>query len=272
MKKQSMEITTRIGCKLNCKYCPQDKLADTYFKQPCRAREMSFDVFKRCVDKIPVQTNIHFTGMCEPWLNSSCTQMLKYAVRKGHGIVVSTTLEGMDESDWEELRDIKYEWFCLHIPDEQMNCHFSLNKEWIKIFDLVMKDYENEKIKIDVFSCHGNVHPDIKNRVIETSIPIDSNLIDRAGNIEDCATHNYLGGKIKCKRCGCMLNNNVLLPDGTVILCCMDYGLTAVLGNLLEQTYEEILNGESIKELRYKLNQDESDIICRKCNQAISNV
>ena len=35
-----------------------------------------------------------------------------------------------------------------------------------------------------------------------------------------------------CAKTHTNLNENVLLPDGTVIMCCMDYGMTGVFGNL----------------------------------------
>ena len=45
------------------------------------------------------------------------------------------------------------------------------------------------------------------------------------------------------RTCGCVehLYHNVLLPNGDVSLCCMDYGLDNILGNLDSQTWEEII-------------------------------
>ena len=63
------------------------------------------------------------------------------------------------------------------------------------------------------------------------------------------------------------MNHNVLLPDGTVITCCMDYGMTGVFGNLFEQSYEEVLNSEEAKMMRRTL--DEGESICRHCANAI---
>ena len=62
------------------------------------------------------------------------------------------------------------------------------------------------------------------------------------------------------------MNHNVLLPDGTVIMCCMDYGMTGVFGNLLEQSYDEVLNSENARKMRETLRQGES--ICRHCANA----
>ena len=60
-----------------------------------------------------------------------------------------------------------------------------------------------------------------------------------------------------------------MLPDGRVLLCCMDYGMKHVLGNLTEQSYEEIMNGKEIDKIKAAINGDESiDILCRGCSSA----
>ena len=45
------------------------------------------------------------------------------------------------------------------------------------------------------------------------------------------------------RTCGCVehLYHNVLLPNGDVSLCCMDYGLDHVIGNLNTQSYEQVI-------------------------------
>ena len=42
--------------------------------------------------------------------------------------------------------------------------------------------------------------------------------------------------------CGCQekVYHNVLLPNGDMTLCCMDYGLKHILGNLYKQEYKDI--------------------------------
>jgi hypothetical protein len=43
--------------------------------------------------------------------------------------------------------------------------------------------------------------------------------------------------------CGCdeKLYHNVVLPNGDVSLCCMDYGLKQIIGNLYTQEYDDIV-------------------------------
>jgi radical SAM protein with 4Fe4S-binding SPASM domain len=62
-------------------------------------------------------------------------------------------------------------------------------------------------------------------------------------------------------------DRNVLLPNGDVVLCCMDYNLKHVIGNLLTQTYAEIFAGEPLAEI-IKWNEAarfDKCSICKSC-------
>ena len=65
-----IEITTRIGCKVNCHYCPQSLLLSNYFKDNKERKfMMELDDFKLCLDKLPQNCDVIFCGMAEPLLN-----------------------------------------------------------------------------------------------------------------------------------------------------------------------------------------------------------
>ena len=63
------------------------------------------------------------------------------------------------------------------------------------------------------------------------------------------------------------MDHNVLLPDGTVLMCCMDYGMTGVFGNLLEQDYMDVIASPTACAMRGTLERGES--ICRHCANAM---
>ena len=62
------------------------------------------------------------------------------------------------------------------------------------------------------------------------------------------------------------MDHNVMLPNGDVLMCCMDYGYTGLFGNLFTQSYEEIQNSEAAIAMRRTL--DEGESICRHCANA----
>jgi len=90
---------------------------------------------------------------------------------------------------------------------------------------------------------------------------------DRAGNLEH-QRHFYFkpDTRVGCINCGNKLDHNVLLPDGTVLVCCMDYGMTEVFGNLFTQSYEEILNSEAAQKMRQDM--IDADCLCKHCTNA----
>ena len=50
MKLRHLEITTMIGCRVACVYCPQDKISHRYQGVD---RMMNLDDFKAYIDKVP---------------------------------------------------------------------------------------------------------------------------------------------------------------------------------------------------------------------------
>ena len=274
-----MEITTKIGCSLNCRFCPKQLLIESYFngkkkeKQKLHAENMSFEVFQRCIDKIPLDTDIHFSGMCEPWLNPDCTKMLCYAYEKGHNIHVYTTLVGMTREDYMQLKELDISTFVLHIPDEEGNSRFQMDEDYLEFLSEVIQDVKNGIFTISSFSCHGTVHSKIRQLVDSSGIRINNQMYDRAGNVQeecDIKSGDKKRGSIICKWCGGIsLDKNVLLPDGTVLMCCMDYGMKYPLGNLLQESYEDISEGNvKMQYRRLLMEESDGDILCRTCHRS----
>ena len=57
-----LEITTHIGCPMNCVDCPQGLLRSKYKGK----RTMSLEEYKKAIDKVPTDVRIDFSGMCRP--------------------------------------------------------------------------------------------------------------------------------------------------------------------------------------------------------------
>lgn len=237
--KFNLEITTVIGCKNFCSYCPQKKLINAYKSKVLR---MSLDTFKKCIDKLPVETDIHFTGMAEPFLNPDCVKMIQYADQRGHKIVVSTTLVGL--KDIHLLEKIPYKLFWVHLPSTDTN--IQIDENYLKI----LKELSKSKIKVS-YLYHKTMHPKI-------SIPAEKLILNsRAGNLKGKPRRRR--GRIKCKKI-----QPVLLPNGDVLLCCMDYGMEHILGNLLDGDCADLFAGEYSRVTR-SWGNPKMDTLCRYC-------
>ena len=74
----------------------------------------------------------------------------------------------------------------------------------------------------------------------------DSNKISRGGHLYSTGEHT--GRCIKSPE----FQQNVVLPNGDVYLCCMDYGLEHKLGNLFETNFNDLERKENYE-------------LCKKC-------
>lgn len=250
-----LEITTHVGCPLNCLDCPQKLLLSNYKGK----KYMDYEDYTKVIDKIPQGVRVDFSGMCEPFVNPRCADMILYAYEKGHPLALYTTLQGATYEDYEKLKDVEYEVVTIHIPDNEGRSSFKITGDYLKLLSLW---------ECNNYSCHSQqINPIVLPHLKHNKFLI-TYMHDRAGNLEH-QQHFYHSPqqRVLCCNCGNYLDHNVLLPDGTTLVCCMDYGMTAVFGNLFEQSYEEILNSDVARNLRIKMETE--DCLCKHCTNAV---
>lgn len=266
-KLNAIEISTVIGCKLDCEYCPQQLLVGKYYEKS-RQRKLSFQDFKTILSRIEPGGIISFCGFSEPFHNEACADMIVYAYEQGYSVCLLTTLVGMRREDYEKIKNVKFDSFVLHIPDEEKRSKFVITEEYLELVKLV-----NENIRITCYSCHGTVHSSMKGIIDEEKFAGIS-LTSRAGNLEGEQFEAVeKKGKIMCYHSAGIdmwmpLWMPVVCPDGTLVLCCQDYGMEHRLGNLIEQSWDEIREGEVYKKLIHAMEDDTVDVLCRKCEMA----
>lgn len=268
-KLPALDITLVMGCKLNCDYCPQDKLIRRYYENTKkRKKKLSFEDFKIVLEKVEEGATIGFAGLSEPFMNEECSDMIVYAYERGYKISLYTTLVGMKMEDIEKLKGIKFDRLVLHIPDEEYRSKFNIDKEYLRILEEFHKNFS-----INFYSCHGKVHPEVKS-IIDLKKYRDFKPQNRAGNLEkeEFDKINWKG-KIACYRAWSSEAWSVtftpeMLPDGTLLFCCQDYGLKHQIGNLVEQAWEEIQNGKEFQKVVAGFKDDTIDTLCRTCSCA----
>jgi len=255
----TLEITTSIpkaGCVVDCVFCPQRVLQKVWNSEHFttdKERTLSLDNFKKVIDKLPKEIRITMSGFTEPWLNKRCTDMLIYAHEQGHRVSVFTTAVGMSLKDVERIKDIPFcggpnGGFTLHLPDKEYKAKHPVNKKYIEVCEAL------KKANIDNFAtmAMGTVHPEVEHLYPDEEVN-KYEMWHRAGNLLGEASLKpevkEVWDEFKSimhdteKTCGCIegLYHNILLPNGEVSLCCMDYNLEEILGNLFTQEYDDIL-------------------------------
>lgn len=265
-----LEITTKIGCAVNCKYCPQDVLIKSYLQTGKESKYMSLDVFKQCIDKVPLNTLIGFAGFTEPFFNKDCLDMIMYVKERGYKINLFTTLRGVTQNIMEKITDIQFEEFVLHVPDNEGYSNIPITEEYLSFLDIVVNAKKpNGEVFIDYVCSQGTI-PDIIRDHLGDNVRIFISLLDRAGNLKDgnLFGKRNLSGSLECEMSR-VINHNVLLPDGRVVLCAQDYAMKHILGNLAEAEYQDVINGnEARKIIQCMHDKNDKSILCRNCSLA----
>lgn len=265
-----MELTTMIGCPLMCTFCPQDNLRNQYGEA---TKYMSQRDLTTMLVKLPKNTRIDFSGMAEPWANPECTSMLEEVIYMGFDVAIYTTLYGMKDPARVKkvLEDHKNQVkvFMLHLPDANSNMKgWKPTQEWMNALETMM----TLELPLGAMTMDksGFVHPSLQH--IIGRLPSWQGHT-RADSLD---TDQVKGQPISITPINTFpltcastpfYDRNVLLPNGDVVLCCMDYNLKHIIGNLLTQSYEEVMQGKPLQDL---IEMNEADgynkcSICKSC-------
>jgi hypothetical protein len=245
------EITTNIlntGCVINCVFCPQMTLINSYTGD----KFLSLENFKIAIDKLPQDIGVIFAGFSEPWLNPACTEMVLYAQSKGHVISIFTTAIGMNKKDVDLIKTIPFatgidRGFTLHLPDKEGYANHPITKKYIEVLEYI-RDSNIAHLRVVSMGTLPDVIKDI--------FPLvqGAKMYSRAGNLQKeellkprlaSLRDMYLAvdngeGVISCNSPE-GYHHTVMLPNGDVSVCCQDYELKHIVGNILTQEYVDII-------------------------------
>jgi organic radical activating enzyme len=264
----SLAITTIIGCKNRCSYCPQKTVIKAY-TAISKDSLMSLENFKKYISTIPKNITLSFAGFSEPWINIEATAMLLHANKNGFPIRVNTTLIGMRTEDVEKMEQVPFIKFAVHLPDNSNHTKINVDSIYLETLESLLKS----NIKNQFFKYHKendiDLHPEVKKVFSKFKAKITSfGLNNRAGYSK--TEYQYAQpnkGKI-LKACE-DFKHNILLPNGDVALCHMDWNLKHILGNLSEISYPELYTSDEFKKIQNALLNPNSDLLCRQCEKDI---
>jgi hypothetical protein len=281
MPNPTLEVTTMIGCPLMCNYCPQDSLRDAYGKDA--DKYMSFENFVKVINGVSVDTRIDFSGMAEPWVNPECTRMLEHVLQRGHNVAIYTTLYNWTRTDADRVAELmdeynkQFEVFSIHFPDNKGNMKgWKYSEDWEYALHVTQGMARHLGIKFEAMTMSGEGLVD--DELAHLGIRLwNWEGHDRAGSlpleqvkeqkIQISPRHE---GAIRCGKTA-KYDQNVVLPNGDVVLCCMDYDTKHVLGNLCNNTIQEIRRQQPFRDLLIENAQASfsTNSLCRTCVDAV---
>jgi radical SAM protein with 4Fe4S-binding SPASM domain len=263
----ALEITTVAGCGIKCSYCPQDSFVSKYDSD---IKKLSLENFNYILNKLPNSTRIHFTGFSEPFFHKDCFKMVELSKDRGHYIRISTTLYRASQDNINTILNRKYNNIILHLPVNDNSMNLIIDNNYIHNVEKCLQSLENS----DAIVFFGSEpHSSIQSLLSKTRAKISFLTPDyfrwnsRAGNVSAFKKiDNTCNIAIKCSTN--KIKQHVLLPNGDVYLCCMDWSMEHKLGNLIEQSYEEITNSKTYKHIVDSLTNNKSNTLCWRCEHA----
>ena len=100
---------------------------------------------------------------------------------------------------------------------------------------------------------------------------VTSAMENRGGNIANAEELNLGKSMVTCSDCIRPSRDMCVLFNGKAVLCCVDWYRTVIVGDLREQSVQEVWNDAALREIREGFeNQDMSKLpeICRNCTES----
>lgn len=266
-----VEITTI--CNRNCTFCPGTKRAPKW---------MTMDEFRLIVEKLKGVTKyLYLHVMGEPLTHPELPKFISYAARQGflvsittNGTLLKKRREELLQSgvykinisihSFEEGSNDAYETYisdCMEFADAASNAGIlTVLRLWNKGYDegrnintlhLLQNYFKEEEWK------EGGKGARIRNKLhLEYGERFEWPDIEK----EDRGSSVYCYG---------LKDHFAVLCDGSVVPCCLDREGEITLGNILEQTPEEILSSERAETMRLGFQcRNATEELCRKCGYA----
>lgn len=269
-KIKSIAIENTTLCGADCIMCPRHD-----FKH--KKQNMPWHLFKRSVDEA-VSCGVEFINICgfgDPAIDSNFVEELRYVKTVYPNVILGTTntchlVKG-------EILDAVCEFV-----DEMQISMYGITKESYESVHRGGLKFEEVKHNIDIL-LERKKRPQV---VMEFLLMPENQkdmkewlnyYKDKAERCDIWKLQNWGGWLpnqdsdkpfVKCFRIS-TLNGLYIRADGSVSMCCVDYNRKLTLGNINDQSLQDILNNEITKNMQI-MNENGSIkeySICKNCDQ-----
>ena len=267
-KKIYIEITNI--CNLSCSFCS----IDNRLKESITPEKFE-DILKKINDYTDY-VYLHVKG--EPLLHPNLKEILDLCKKYNKKVNITTNgtllTEKVDILNHEIVRQIN---ISLHSENNKENYIENITENVEKVKDKIivlrywtLKDNElNEKSTkiVDKIICDLGLSTEIVNKIRnESHIKLKENLyLDKQNEFVWPSLDNDYYNEIGT--CYALKDQLAILVDGTVVPCCLDSNGVIKLGNIYENTLEEIINSDRYQQMKQGFeNRKVCEELCKKCS------
>jgi radical SAM protein with 4Fe4S-binding SPASM domain len=249
-----LEFTLTAACALMCPYCPQEKYVRGY-RMKAGQRNMTFDDYKRMLGNVAHTTrNIDFSGYTEPLHNRHWFDIFQHTLEHGYRVTLFSTLGSASLDDLDRLSELAISRIYVHLLDHVAQ------PDKLAFFIERCRRHHRDLLFIYFDEDGKELAAAFQGRVSCERWTAHS----RAGLVD--VGLRYLPGAVSCceQRDFC----SVVLPNGDVHICCMDFALEYGIGNLLESPLADIHYSDAARAFRATM-ASPRDGICNHCIYAV---
>ncbi len=253
-------------CNLNCSFCSKDTR---------EKKEMTVEEFKKVIEKIKDYTEsiyLHVKG--EPLLHSKLGEILDICDDNKMKVCITTNGTLLKkQKDYLKKHHIKQINVSLHSENNITNyfedvfntCDELSNKTTIVYRIWTLKSLKLDKIStkiVDKINNHYKLSTEIVNKILnEKNIKIKENIyVDKDYEFiwpKEEKVKDDVGTCLGTK------SHIAILSCGTVVPCCLDSNGVVNLGNIFDNSLEEILNSKLFKDISEGFKNKK--IVCDLC-------
>jgi MoaA/NifB/PqqE/SkfB family radical SAM enzyme len=271
-------LETVAGCNAKCVFCPNGNGSSKI--PPGR---MDWELFRKIIDESTDHSIRRISPylMNEPLLDRDLGKKIRYiAERRRHefAIKINTNASLLDE---EMARSL--------IGSGLDRLHFSCHGISRESYEESMQGLSLEKTLanidrfLNILNKNSSKRPKVavtmvRTKLIEHELPRIKTYWEARGvsvhirPLENRANHE-IGRKgfapldwTKFSWCKRLFTQANILTNGDMILCCVDYGYTTVLGNVGRQSIKEIWNSEKTRDIRRRFLSGKTEgLLCHSC-------
>lgn len=288
----SISIEPTTSCNLRCPECPSGLRS---FTRPTGMLQQ--DLFESVIDQLAsTLTYLTFYFQGEPYLHPRFLNMVEYASRKGIYTATSTNAHYLKDEAARQTVASGLDRLIISIDGttqetyESYRIGGSLEKviegarnmvRWKRelksktphlVFQfLVVKPNEHQVEEVHRLAREIGVDQVVLKTAQIYNYEQGSDLIpsqDQYSRYKRKADGTYAIKNKLLNNCWKMWHSCVITWDGKVVPCCFDKDATFVLGDLRQDTFSDIWNGEKYRQFRTSLLRSRSEIeICKNCTE-----
>lgn len=293
----SVQIDICSACNMHCEFCVHSD-QKAVKEAGIRWGMMPLELYKHIIDDIKVswggQTKIkklRLFQIGEPLLHPHVCEMIAYAKKANVADYIEITtnatllnqnlnlelvdagldilnisLNGINEKQYRDAcnYELSFEEFRNNIA------HFYQNRKQCRMFIKYSDMGYSEEMKNQFYNLFGNICDEIFVETISATLWQDT---DVGNKFQNAHVGTYGQEIIEKKVCPFLFTTLIISDQGLAHLCCVDWKLKHILGDLNKESISDVWNGKRLKEYQLlHLRGDKNKIdICKDCESLSAN-